>query len=124
MAAVRPIVNYSGTLRELQSGDDVAGALPRNAEITTVTANTTLTSSHNGQVIDCNNSGAITLTIADANTAGWNVTIVRRNTGTVAIARQTSGTLNGASTSISISARWKWATVFAYATGAFAVDAG
>lgn len=132
MATVKALANYSGTVKEVATADKINGLenvanvdqLPRNAEVSTVTASTTLDSTYNGKVIDCNNSSAITLTIADANTGGWNVTIVRRNTGTVAIARQTTGTLNGAATSINISAQWKGATVAAYGTGTFWVDAG
>lgn len=98
--------------------------LPRSADTSVITANTTIDSTYNGKTIDCNNSGAVTLTLADAITANFQCYILRRNTGTVAIARQTTGTLNGATTSISISAQWKSAFVFAYGTGTFAVDAG
>lgn len=98
--------------------------LPRTAEVVTVTGNTTVSATHNGKIIDCNSASAITLTFADALTAGFQCFVLRSGAGTVAIARQTSGTLNGAATSISVSAQWKTAFVFAYGTGTFAVDAG
>lgn len=98
--------------------------LPRTAEVVTVTGNTTVDSTYNGKIIDCNSASAITLTFNDSLTAGFQCYVLRRGAGTVAIARQTSGTLNGAATSISVSAQWKSAFVFAYGTGTFAVDAG
>lgn len=98
--------------------------LPRTAEVSTVTGNTTVDSTYNGKIIDCNSASAITLTFNDSLTAGFQCYVLRRGAGTVAIARQTTGTLNGAATSINISAQWKSAFVLAYGTGTFAVDAG
>lgn len=98
--------------------------LPRNGEVATVTGNTAIDSTYNGKIVDCNSASAITLTLNDSLAAGFQCYVLRRGAGTVAIARQTAGTLNGAATSISISAQWKSAFVMAYSTGLFAVDAG
>ncbi len=98
--------------------------LPRTAEVVTVTGNTSIDSTYNGKIIDCNSGSSITLTLADALTAGFQCYALRRGAGAVAFARQTSGTLNGAASNVSISAQWRAAYVFAYGTGTFAVDAG
>jgi len=114
----------SGTASVLECNAPSVDSLPRTAEVVTVTGNTSIDSTYNGKIIDCNSGSSITLTLADALTAGFQCYALRRGAGAVAFARQTSGTLNGAASNISISAQWRAAFVFAYGTGTFAVDAG
>jgi hypothetical protein len=111
------------TLLSLNSVANV-DQLPRTSEVSTITTSTSIDSTYNGKIIDCNSASAINLTFADALTSGFQCYVWRRGAGTVTIARQTNGTLNGAATSISISAQSKSAFVWSYGTGTLAVDAG
>lgn len=114
----------SGVSSVLECNAPTVDPLPRTAEVVTVTGNTSIDSTYNGKIIDCNSGSSITLTLADALTAGFQCYALRRGAGAVIFARQTSGTLNGAASNVSISAQWRAAYVFAYGTGTFAVDAG
>lgn len=95
--------------------------VPTTRTITTLTANASLVAANNGQIIMVDSAGAVTITLADANTAGWNCSIIRKGAGAVTIQRETTGTINGATSSVSIAAQWGRAEVVNYATGAASI---
>lgn len=83
-----------------------------------LTASTAIDYTYTGAFIVVNSGSSVTLTLADANAAGFFCKVLRRGTGTVTIARQTAGLINGASTSKTISAQWNVAHIYNYAAGA------
>lgn len=85
---------------------------------TTITTSTTLGASYNGQFVVVDSASPVTLTLDDTNPANWMCQILRKGTGTVTIQRQTTGTINGGTSGISIAAQWGIAQVVNYATGA------
>ena len=83
-----------------------------------LTASTPIDYTYTGAFIVVNSGSSVTLTLADANAAGFFCKVLRRGTGTVTIARQSAGLINGAATSKTISAQWNVAHIYNYAAGA------
>lgn len=86
-----------------------------------ITANATIDYTYNGAIVVVDSASALTMTLADANAAGFSCKILRKGTGTVAIARQTTGLINGSSSSKSITSQWNIAHIYNYAAGAASV---
>jgi len=107
-----------GTCAMSRNYADTRYSTARISVSTTITTNTTLGASYNGQFVVVDSAGAVTLTLDDTNPVNWICQILRKGAGTVTIQRQTTGTINGGTTGISIAAQWGIAQVVNYATGA------
>ena len=83
-----------------------------------LTASTPIDYTYTGAFIVVNSGSSVTLTLADANAAGFFCKVLRRGTGTVTIARQSAGTINGAATSKTLTNQWNVAHIYNYAAGA------
>lgn len=83
-----------------------------------LTASTAIDYTYTGAFIVVNSGSAVTLTLADANAAGFFCKVLRRGSGSVTIARQSAGTINGAATSKTITTQWNLAHIYNYASGA------
>lgn len=83
-----------------------------------LTSSTLIDYTYTGKFIVVNSGSSLTMTLADANAAGFFCKILRRGTGTVTVARQSAGTINGAATSKTLTNQWNVAHIYNYAAGA------
>lgn len=74
-----------------------------------------------GMLVRATNSSGVTLTLPSDAPEGWWVRVLRSGSGTVTIAPPGGGTINGAGSSVDISAQWKMVEVFRQASNAFLV---
>jgi len=89
---------------------------------TTVTVNNTIIDeSYMGQFVVVDSVNPVNLILADANTAGFNCQVIRKGSGALTMTRQTSGTINGATSTVTVSTKWQVYQVVNYATGSASV---
>jgi len=98
--------------------------VPQLMQPVVVTEDTTLTVAHSGYTIFVNSSSAVVLTIEDTVPVNFQCMVFREGTGTVAIARDGSDTINGGTSNVAISAQYRSAYVCQRVEGNILVSAG
>ncbi|MFM6994229.1 MAG: hypothetical protein ACKOWO_03825 [Sediminibacterium sp.] len=103
------------------SNKTVAGgsAAVNSTSIITTTTTYTLQQSDNGKVINCANTGALTITVPSTLTAGFNCMIVQMATGTVTISAGTSATIYNRSNYSKTAGQYAIATIVSPSAGIF-----
>lgn len=86
-----------------------------------ITGDGSLTSAWNGYCIVVNSGSAVVLTINDDVPVDWWCTVIRRGSGAVTLRRQSTGTMNGSASDISISAQWNVAHLVKHEPGNLSV---
>lgn len=102
------------------SGSALTGISTSQISLTvaaTITGNTTIDSTYNGKFIVVDSASSVTLTLADANPAGFRCLVLRKGAGAVSIQRETAGLINGSVSAKSITAQWNLAHVYTYVSG-------
>lgn len=86
-----------------------------------ITGDGTLTSAWSGFFVVVNSASAVVLTIRDDVPVDWWCIVIRRGSGAVTLRRQSTGTMNGSASDISLAAQWNVAHLVKEAAGNLSV---
>lgn len=112
-------ITDDGTNISFSNKTVAGGSAAVNASIVAATTSYTLTQADNGKVINCANTGALTITIPNTLTAGFNCMIVQMAAGSVTISAGAGTTIYNRSNYSKTGGQYAIATIVSPSTNVF-----